>query len=65
MAGLVFVQAAYEGTHESSQAEYVTGIKKLHGMMVDQETVLQGSKNHTGVSPLPHHLQNVQQSQPG
>lgn len=63
MAGLVFVQAAYEGTHGSFQVEYVTGTKKLHGTMVDQETVSHGSKNHTDVSPLPHHIQNVRQSQ--
>jgi hypothetical protein len=61
---LAFVQAAYEETHESSQVEYVTGTKKLHGMMVDQEIVPHSSKNHIGVSPLPHHIQNVQQSQP-
>jgi hypothetical protein len=61
---LAFVQAAYEEIHESSQVEYVTGTRKLHGTMVGQETVLPGSKNHTGVSPLPHRIENIQHSHP-
>jgi len=63
MAGLVFVQAANEDIHESSQVEYVIGTEKLHGMRADQETVSQGSKNHNGVIPLLHHLQYFQKSQ--
>jgi hypothetical protein len=62
MADLVFVQGAYEGTHESSQVVYVTETKMLPDMREDQETVLQGSKSHNGVTLPPHHLQNVQQS---
>jgi len=64
MADLVFVQGACEGIHESSQVEYVIGTRKLHGMRVDQGTAPQGSNSHNAVTPLPHHLRNVQQFQP-
>jgi len=64
MAGLVFVQAANEDIHESSQVEYVIGTEKLHGMRADQETVSQGSKSHNGVILLLHHFQYFQKSQP-
>jgi len=63
-AGWVFVQAANEDIHESSQVEYVIGTEKLHGMMADQETVSQGSKSHNDVILFLHHLQYFQKSQP-
>lgn len=63
-AGWVFVQAANEDIHESSQVEYVIGTEKLHGMMADQETVSRGSKSHNDVILFLHHLQYFQKSQP-